>query len=62
MSKESMNYFILDGLDANVLLTSLDQLLETDEKGFIRKLYPDYTRQKLQDLRDVLFVNHQHPD
>lgn len=52
----------VNGIEAHILLLGLDKLLDTDKKGKIRKIYPGYSMQQLQELRDLLFATHEHPD
>jgi hypothetical protein len=52
----------ITGLEANLLLFTLDIIAATDREGKITKAYHGYTFEEMQDLRDRLFGAHEHPD
>lgn len=52
----------INGLEANVLLLTLDRYLGVDKNGCIQSVQPGYNREELQSLRDRLFAAHIHPD
>ena len=51
----------ITGLEANLLLFCLDAYCEVDAGGKLNKAQHGYTLRELQDLRDRLFLAHEHP-
>ena len=52
----------ITGLEANFLLFCLDAYCVADTEGKLTKAPHGYPMGELQDLRDRLFVAHEHPE
>ena len=52
----------ITGLEANFLLFCLDAYCAADTLGKLTKVAHGYTMGELQDLRDRLFIAHEHPE
>ena len=52
----------ISDIEAHFLLFAMDAYLGVDRTGRIETTKNGYSRDHLQNLRDRLFIHHEHPD